>query len=112
MQKQFDDANPKVPITVIAVHPGTVKTFVYNKRLPLIVRLYGRLVAEGIEHGAYNTMFAAASKRVAQEREKYKATYIENQPIGTIVASPPEVSQQNADDLWNTTEEFLQRIGI
>ncbi|KAF8719085.1 hypothetical protein AX14_009419 [Amanita brunnescens Koide BX004] len=112
LQKQFDEANPPVPITVIAVHPGTVKTFVHNKRLPLIIRLYGRLVGVGTEYGAYNSMFAAASKRVAQEREKYKGTYIEEQPIGTIVASPPEVNQQNADDLWNTTEAFLHKIGI
>lgn len=112
MQKRFDEANPPVPITVIALHPGTVKTFIHNKNLPLTVRLYGRLMGVDIEHGAYNTMFAAASKRVAQERDKYKGTYIEDRPIGTIVASPPVVNQQNADDLWKTTEEFLQRIGV
>jgi len=42
-EKCFDESNPQVPITVIALRPRTVKTFIHNKNLRLIITLYGSL---------------------------------------------------------------------
>jgi hypothetical protein len=110
LQKHFDDLEPAVPITVIAVHPGIVRTF---RKLdsPFAVRLYVRVLGVKPAQGAHNPVFAAASKRVAVERNKYKGKYIEPKPtIGTISApSPVADSDQNAEDLWRITEEFLER---
>lgn len=109
LQKRFDDSKPAVPITVIAVHPGVVQTF---RDDPLVVRLYGLIFGVKTEQGAHNPVFAAASKLVAAEREKYKGSYIQPIPrIGTIsMPSPVAGSDQNAEDLWRVTEEFLQKI--
>ena len=111
MQKRFDDSEPTVPITVIAVHPGVVQTF---RDDPLVVRLYGLIFGVKTEQGAQNPVFAAASKRVAAEREKYKGSYIQPIPrIGTIsIPSPVADSDQNTEDLWRVTEDFLQKIRL
>ena len=101
-----------MPITAIVIHPGIVKTFLHNKSAPFIQRLYCRLFGVNLERGAYTSIFAAASKQVAQERGKYKGQYIEHLPVGKVVETSPEVNEKNAEDLWRITEEFLQRIGI
>ena len=113
MQKRFDDSEPAIPITVIAVHPGIVKTF-RKVDTPLTVRLYVHVLGVKPAQGAYNPVFAAASKRVAVERDRYKGKYIEPKPrIGTVsVPSPVADSDQNADDLWRITEEFLEQNGL
>jgi len=113
LQKRFDDSEQAVPITVIAVHPGVVKTF-RKEEWPLVVRLYGFVFGVKVERGAYNPVFAAASKQVAEEREKYKGKYMEPKPrIGTIYApSPIANSDKNVEDLWRITEEFLQKIEL
>jgi len=56
-EKCFDESNPQVPITVIAHRPGTVKTFIHSKNLPLIIKLYGRLTGGDTEHGAGDAVF-------------------------------------------------------
>ena len=113
LQKRFDDSEQAVPITVIAVHPGIVKTF-RKGEWPLIPRLYVFVLGMKVKLGAHNSVFAAASKQVAEEREKYKGKYIEPKPrVGTVsVPSPAADSDKNAEDLWRITEEFLQKIEL
>ena len=113
LQKHFDDSEPAIPITVIAVHPGVVKTF-RKVDSPITVRLFVHVLGVRPAQGAYNPVFAAASKRVAVERDRYKGKYIEPKPqIGTVaVPSPVADSDQNAEDLWKITQEFLEKKGL
>ncbi|KAK2463807.1 hypothetical protein APHAL10511_004112 [Amanita phalloides] len=112
LQKQFDNAEPPIPITAIAVHPGIVKTF--GKDWPLIVRLYALVLGVEATRGAYNSVFAAASKRVADDKEKYKGKFIGPKPkIGTLLQPTLAANNdENAEDLWNTTEGFLRKISL
>lgn len=111
LQKRFDEANPSIPITVIAAHPGAVKTFINDTNVPLVWRWLTRLFGVEVDIGTYNSLFSGASKQVAQQGDKYKGAYIE--PVGKVMI-PPAVAtnEDNAKDLWKTTEEFLQRIGV
>ena len=66
------------------------------------------------EEGAYNSLFAAASKKIREEPEKYRAgVYLMEKPPGTIAL--PSAAAQNdqlAEDLIQTTEKFLKDIGV
>ena len=79
--------------------------------MPFTVRLFIHVLGVKPAQGAYNPVFAAASKRVAVERDRYKGKYIEPKPqIG--VPSPVADSDQNAEDLWRITEDFLEKNGL
>jgi len=63
--------------------------------------------------GAYNSVFAAAGSRVAEQKQVYEGAYLESQPTGRI-AAPHKVTLQEelGDNLWKITEGFLGKIGV
>jgi len=111
LQKQLG-ANDLAPVTVIAVHPGGVDTFTHNWIFPRFFKwLVGLAIAQP-DVGAYNSVFAAASKRVHENRSDYRGVYLESQPTGRITAPNPAVLDDTlAERLQKTTEIFLERIG-
>jgi hypothetical protein len=58
-------------------------------------------------------MFAAASRKVGEDRSKYKAAYLESHPPGHFAKTSKEAQNEKlAEDLWKLTEEYLKGIGI
>jgi hypothetical protein len=66
------------------------------------------------DEGAYNSLFAAASKKIQAEPEKYRTgVYLLEKPPGTI--APPSAAAQDdklGEDLIQLTEKFLKDIGV
>ncbi|KAF5318873.1 hypothetical protein D9619_010947 [Psilocybe cf. subviscida] len=112
LQRHLNE-DPLAPITVISVHPGGVDTFTHTWPFPRLSKWVVGLTIATTEIGAYNSLFAAASKRVAADREKYKGAYLESQPTGRI-ASPHKAAldEQSGTQLWSLTEAFLDGIGV
>ncbi|KAF5361386.1 hypothetical protein D9758_006195 [Tetrapyrgos nigripes] len=113
LQKRLDEANSPVPITVIAIHPGGVDTFSHTWPLPWLWKPLVGLAISTPELGAYTSTFAAASKKVGEERSKYKAAYLESHPPGHF-AKPSKDAQSDklAEDLWKLTEEYSKSFEI
>jgi len=111
LQKEFDTSNPPVPITTMSVHPGIVKTYLDDPQSHLVWNVIGYLFGVEPDRGAYNTLFAGASKQVAQKKEEYKGRYIE--PVGKIVAlSAPVLGDGSSEALTRTTEGFLKKFDV
>jgi len=106
-------SDTSAPITVISVHPGGVDTFTHSWRFPRFSKWLVGLTIASPEVGAYNSVFAAAGLRVAQQKQAYEGAYLESQPTGRI-AVPHKVALQEelGDNLWNITEGFLGKIGV
>ncbi|KAI0033030.1 NAD-P-binding protein [Vararia minispora EC-137] len=101
LQKIFDEEG--VPITVLTLHPGLVATDAVGRITPTLLRPVIWLRSYTPAVGAYNTLFAATSKVVAQRRDEFKGKYIE--PVGKI--TQPHVkdpyNEVRAKTLWDTT---------
>ncbi|KAI0074940.1 NAD-P-binding protein [Panus rudis PR-1116 ss-1] len=103
-----------VPITCIAIHPGGVLTDtalegLRKSRFPSLRIRLSRLFADEPEQGSFTTLFAAASKAVAQNPEKYCGQYLA--PYGKI-ATPSALARDPklASTLWTTTEKILRDV--
>ncbi|KAA1474633.1 NAD-P-binding protein [Dentipellis sp. KUC8613] len=97
----------KVPITVMSLHPGAVATeAAFAADLPWFLKAYIATFAAKPLEGAYTSLFAATSARVAAEREKYKGKYLV--PYGEIggPATPAAKDPVLAKTLWETTEKI------
>ncbi|THV02625.1 NAD-P-binding protein [Dendrothele bispora CBS 962.96] len=114
LQHRFDKADPTpIPITVIAIHPGGVDTFSHRWPLPWLWKPIVGLAINSPEMGAYTSVFAAASKKVREEKErgKYRAAYLESHPPGHFAKPKKEaLDEKVAEDLWRLTEEYLKRF--
>ncbi|PPR08291.1 hypothetical protein CVT24_002449 [Panaeolus cyanescens] len=99
-------------IVCISLHPGLVHTSLADKvKYPRLANFALSIVAKTPEEGCYTTLFAAASPKVKAEPEKYKATYLT--PVGVIdKANPNALKHDLQDELWATTEKYLQDIGL
>ncbi|TFK39296.1 NAD-P-binding protein [Crucibulum laeve] len=98
-------------ITCIALHPGGVDTFSQRWPLPALSQHLVRLAIADPVVGAYNSVFAAAGKKVREDRETYKGAYLESQPTGRLVQLDEKVGEGKKGDLWKLTESFLEGIG-
>ncbi|ESK90289.1 short chain dehydrogenase [Moniliophthora roreri MCA 2997] len=111
LQNRLQSSNPRVPITVMAVHPGNVDT--YSERLPLswLWKLFMRLTTVDPERGAYTSVFAAASKAVQENKDLYKGVYLV--PEG-VIKKPSRMAEdlKLGEDLDRLTRKFLSEIGI
>ncbi|KAF8970385.1 NAD-P-binding protein [Flammula alnicola] len=112
IQKHFN-SDPSAPITVIAVHPGGVDTFTHKWLFPRFFKwLVGLAIAQP-DVGAYNSAFAAAGRRVRDDKKAYQGAYLESQPTGRIAAPNKAVlNEELGDCLWKTTETFLEQNNI
>ncbi|KAI0635316.1 NAD-P-binding protein [Trametes polyzona] len=117
LQRRFDAEG--VPITVLALHPGSVNTEGIKKDPSTKVPIFGSIVKFIMDsffvtavEGAYTSAFAAASPVVKAEREKYKGAYLD--PPGKLVPPPaPQAeSKELAEQLWATTEAVLATFGL
>ncbi|EIM89870.1 NAD-P-binding protein [Stereum hirsutum FP-91666 SS1] len=112
LQRRLDAEG--TPITVMAVHPGTVYTEGLNDNTPSwIVRLIYPFSITSLQ-GAYTSLFAATSAEVAAAREKYKGAYLV--PYDEVAAVTKEARDTAlAKTLWETSEtvvrDVLQRGG-
>jgi NAD(P)-dependent dehydrogenase (short-subunit alcohol dehydrogenase family) len=107
------NVDTSAPITVISVHPGGVDTFTHSWPFPRFFKWLVGLSISSPEVGAYNSVFAAAGSRIAQQKQVYEGAYLESQPTGRI-AVPNKVALQEelGDNLWKITEGFLEKIGV
>ncbi|GLB39252.1 putative enoyl-(Acyl carrier protein) reductase [Lyophyllum shimeji] len=113
LQRRISAAESPAPITVIALHPGGVDTFSQNWPCPRLSSWLVRLAIADPERGAYTSVFAAASKRIAENKEEYNGVYLESKPTGRITkVGKLAASEELAAQLWETTEAFLASIGL
>ncbi|KAH0581772.1 hypothetical protein H2248_011454 [Termitomyces sp. 'cryptogamus'] len=113
LQKRILAASLATPITVIAIHPGGVDTFTQDWPFPTFSKwLVGLAIADPV-HGAYNSVFAAASKMVAGNKERYRGMYLESSPTGRIAqVSKSLQNEQLGTQLWGITEKLLEDLGL
>lgn len=113
LQQRLDAENAAAPITVLTLHPGGVDTFTHKWPLARLWRFLGRLFLSDTDHGAYTSVFAAAGKKVKEQREKYKASYLLPSPPGKITAPRKEaLDPVLAEQLHTLTEKFLESIDL
>ncbi|KDR76489.1 hypothetical protein GALMADRAFT_246863 [Galerina marginata CBS 339.88] len=112
LQRRLND-DASAPITAIAVHPGGVDTYSHQWVFP---RLFGWLVGLVIaqtEVGAYNSAFAAAGKKIRDNRVAYQGVYLESQPTGKFVTpSKAALNEELGERLWKTTTKLLEQVGV
>ncbi|TEB29890.1 NAD(P)-binding protein [Coprinellus micaceus] len=108
-------------ITVIALHPGVIDTVSAGVPKPfraLVKFLVRNLLGfDDTDFGSQTSVFAAASKQVKDEREKYQAgwgAYLHDAPVpGSVVdPSPAALDDQLKEDLVETTEKLLENLGL
>ncbi|KAI0061086.1 NAD-P-binding protein [Artomyces pyxidatus] len=99
-----------VPITVIALHPGTVSTDALKQYSPWWLNVWISLTAIPPSSGAYTSLFAASSLQIAADRQKYKGAYLE--PYGKIVKPVRKEVHDKAlaGTLWETTERIVNEV--
>ncbi|KAF8156639.1 hypothetical protein B0H34DRAFT_658150 [Crassisporium funariophilum] len=106
-------SDSSAPITVISVHPGGVDTFTHKWRFSKFFKWLVGLVIAQPAVGAYNSAFAAAGKKVRENREAYQGVYLESQPTGKFThPNKAACNEALGDQLWTTTEAFLKSIAI
>lgn len=99
-------------IICLSLHPGFVNTsistrFSFSGALNLLMRV----IAMAPDEGAYTSVFAAGSPVVREQAEKYNGSYLE--PPGRITKPAPNALKvELQDELWNTTEKYLEDQGL
>ncbi|KAI0951766.1 hypothetical protein AcV7_007770 [Taiwanofungus camphoratus] len=107
-----------VPIIVTSLHPGTVNTDGAQKWIASLGALWSLVAALVINTffsspvvGAYANVFAAGAPEVRAEPRKYRGAYIV--PPGRVGRSSEHANDERlAKELWDTTERFLESIGV
>ncbi|RXW16836.1 hypothetical protein EST38_g9026 [Candolleomyces aberdarensis] len=114
LQAQLLASDPASPITVLAIHPGVVDTASHTMPFPGLMKWLFSFGTVPVDEGAHNSLFAAASKKIKEEPEQYRAgVYLLESPPGTITL-PSAAAQDDklGEDLIQTTEKFLKDIGV
>ncbi|KAJ7062870.1 NAD-P-binding protein [Mycena amicta] len=107
LQRRFDGRS--ISITCITPHPGPVRTIGsdgFAASVPFIGGLPRTFFFRPPRTGAMTVAFAAAGKKVAAEREKYKGAYLV--PIAKLAT--PSSSAQNErlqKELYDATEKII-----
>ncbi|CAA7264412.1 unnamed protein product [Cyclocybe aegerita] len=111
LQEQLNSSTSS--ITVISLHPGGVDTFSQKLPFPSFFAWVFGFFTVPPSVGAWTPVFAAAGKRIAENRGKYAGQYLEEFPTGTIKeVHSAVVDQRRRAVLERVTEGFLERIGI
>ncbi|TFK41429.1 hypothetical protein BDQ12DRAFT_710548 [Crucibulum laeve] len=98
-------------ITCISLDPGGVDTFSHTFPFPTIARWILRLMLPDPVVGSFNSVFATAGKKVAEEKEKYMGVYLESKPIGKIGELNARFGgYEKAEELWKLSKSFLEGI--
>lgn len=73
--------------------------------------LLSRLTFMNVVDGSYTVLFPAAAPEVRKESERYKGAYLI--PIAKLgEPSPLAQNEELAQELWDTTERFMQEWGL
>jgi len=109
LQKRLDTDN--IPITAITLHPGSVNTFSDRLPFPRVSRWLVNLFFATPDRGAFTSLIAAASPAVRADPQKYKGVYL--RPVGELVEPSEQAKDPKlAEELWRTTENYLEGIGL
>ncbi|KAJ8457177.1 hypothetical protein ONZ51_g11684 [Trametes cubensis] len=108
-----------IPITVMAVDPGSVMTEGVERNPSMLTPIFGPLLKIVLRRlfltpseGAYTSVFAAASPLVSAERAKYEGAWlVPPGKLGTPPA-PHAESTELAAELWKTTETILRSVDL
>ncbi|TCD66630.1 hypothetical protein EIP91_001097 [Steccherinum ochraceum] len=117
LQRRLDAENSK--IVVVSLHPGTVRT----DGTINTAQAFGNVVARHVfkfiltnfstpvDKGVYTHLFAAVAPEVREHVELYKGAYL---LPPSVISKPGKLgeSQELSEELWKTTEELLQEIGL
>ncbi|KAF8500193.1 NAD-P-binding protein [Russula emetica] len=112
LQRRFDAEN--IPITAMSIHPGNVMS---EGNVKLFTSLtLGRVIYWGFSlffisphDGGYTPAWAAASRQVFEERDKYKGKYLV--PYGVLEDASEDARREDlARELWDTTERVLKKF--
>jgi len=112
LQRRLDADN--CPITCVALHPGEVRTrgaldAVGKLAMGGMAKVLLRVFSIAPDKGALTSLFAAASPVIAQERQKFKGSYLI--PYGRIKEpSPTARDAKLAADLWKTTKLVISEL--
>ncbi|KAJ2913791.1 hypothetical protein MD484_g6621, partial [Candolleomyces efflorescens] len=113
LQSQLLTSN--VPITVLSLHPGVVDTASHTLPFPSLMKWLFSFATIPPEEGALTSLFAAASKKVKEDPEKYReGVYLTGEPEpGTVgLPSGDALDARLGEELVGTTERFLESIGV
>ncbi len=70
-----------------------------------------RVISMPPDEGAYTSVFAAGSSVVREQAEEYNGSYLE--PQGRLSkAAPNALKVELQDELWATTEKYLEDQGL
>ncbi|KAF8156425.1 NAD(P)-binding protein [Pholiota molesta] len=115
LQKHLDAEN--VPITCLAVHPGAVISagfITFLNSVPYIGRFaafIGPWVFTHASKGSRTSAFAAAGKKVQEERATYKGAYLV--PVAKLAEPSSSAKDERlARELDETTREVLKELGV
>ncbi|KAI0046764.1 NAD-P-binding protein [Auriscalpium vulgare] len=108
LQRRLDEDGE--PITAIAVHPGPTATDHAVGPLPWPLPFLVRRVTLTPLQGAFTSLFAATSPRVAAERSAYKGAYIEPYGVVTPLTRKEARDPVLARTLWRTTEAVVEAV--
>jgi NAD(P)-dependent dehydrogenase (short-subunit alcohol dehydrogenase family) len=99
-----------LPIAVLAVHPGGVRSpDVHKVFKPWIWPLIsGNFISS--DAGSHSLLFAATARQVREEPDKYLGSYME--PIGVVHHGHPLMGDmEQAGALWKTTQAEVDKYG-
>ncbi|KAJ7603012.1 NAD(P)-binding protein [Mycena rosella] len=103
-------------ITCIALHPGAVKTAGLQDALGghlgwFLTACLTTLFFKSWRSGAMTVAFAAAGKKVADQREKYRGAYLV--PTAAIaIPSRSALDERLQSELYESTERFVTEMGL
>ncbi|KAF9443487.1 NAD(P)-binding protein [Macrolepiota fuliginosa MF-IS2] len=91
----------------ISVDPGMVNTFSNTFLITRILSPIINLFFDSPEVGAYNTLFAAASPKVKEKRDKYDGKFLT--PVGKLTPVGANVTLEKAEEMLETSQAFLEK---
>ncbi|KAJ7165982.1 NAD-P-binding protein [Mycena filopes] len=116
LQKRLDAEG--VSITCLAAHPGPIKTIGSKDFLTgvpylggFIANYLGPLFFGSWRKGAMTAAFAAAGRKVVDQRERYRGAYLV--PVATLSeASSCARDERLQGELYDTTERVIREMGL
>lgn len=91
----------------VAVHPGWVNTFSHEYFFLRLLKPIINLWFVSPEVGSYNQLFAAASPKVMEEREKYDGKYLV--PVGKIKEMGANVTSEKSERMLDLSFQCLEK---
>ncbi len=94
----------------IAIDPGAVNTFSGTYLITRILSPIINLFFDSPEVGAYNSLFAAASPQIREEREKYDGKFMV--PVGKLKPIGENVTVEKAQEMLETSKVCFEKEGM